>query len=177
MNPGPHARLEVTLINLMGTHESFIVEPLAMNQFCCVRSPDFMTDFRILHGDIFEAADLGAGQYKLIGMIKTGVMRHFRVDLGLYLLPIVAKDQRAANVKAFDVLGEHFDDVIITDSLKEFLDGCDGSWEVNEFFQFYCMTLHLPDSHVAELFARLSRFCPGIASEKLIEIFAGECDD
>jgi hypothetical protein len=173
----PQAPIEIVLIHSTGTVESFVVTPWQLNQFYCLSSPEFMTDFRILHGDIFEAEKLTSGNYRLIRIVQSGAMRHFRVDLGLYMLPMVLKDQPVAKERAFDALEKHFDDVFISNALKTFLVSRDGYWEVNEFFQYYSLTLHISKQHATEFFERLPELCTRIKPENLIEIFTGECDD
>lgn len=170
-------QLEIVLVNSEGTTEDLLVTPLERNFFFCQRSLEFITDFRILHGDIFEAEKLESGMYRLNRMVTTGAMRHFKADLGLYMLPLSTAGRNDLKEKAFDGLREHFDDVFITDALKEFLDCCNGYWELAEFFQFYNVTVHLPDEQVVAFFERLPELCPGMKPEQLKEIFTGESDE
>lgn len=183
MIPGGGARkifdnqLEIVLVNSVGTTENLLVTPLEMNQFFCQRSLEFITDFRILHGDVFEAEKLASGNYRLIRMVTTGAMRHFKADLGLFMLPPSSAGKKELKEKAFDNLREHLDDAFITDALKKFLDRCGGYWELDEFFQCYNVTVHLPDEHVNTFFEQLPELCPQLKPEQLREIFTGECDE
>ncbi|MBX9900677.1 MAG: hypothetical protein K2W92_02440 [Alphaproteobacteria bacterium] len=177
MNQSEHNQVEIVIVNAEGTTETLLVTPLEENLFFCQRSLEFSTDFRILHGDIFEGEKLDSGRYRLVRMVTTGAMRHFKADLGLYMLPPSTTGRNDLKEKAFDGLREHFDDVFITDALKEFLDHCDGYWELDEFFQFYNVTVHLPDEQVNAFFERLPELCPQLKPEQFKEIFTGECDD